>query len=598
MIKELEYPFDAEYLLKKKKSIKRALLEQPVEYIKKRVAILGGSTTHEVRLMLELFLLNNGIMPEFYESEFNQYYQEGAFDNLKLKEFHPDIIYVYTTNYNIISYPDFLMDEVTIEKLLQNEIEKYYELWNKLEKDYQCPIIQNNFDLPTYRIVGNKSAADIHGRVNFISRLNNLFYEFAQRTKHFYICDLNYISAWYGLERWQDPFYWYMYKYAIAVPAIPYLAYNVANIIKSIFGKNKKGLVLDLDNTLWGGVIGDDGIDNIKIGVEEPEGQVYSDFQTYIKELKNQGILLNINSKNEYENAVMGLKHPDSVLKLEDFIVVKANWNTKDINMRAIADELNVLPESLVFVDDNPAEREIVKGCMPNISAPILEKPENYLRLIDQSGYFEMSNYSDEDFQRSKMYKENINRTEEQGKFLDYKDYLISLKMEADIRPFEKVYCARIAQLSNKSNQFNLTTKRYTQAEIENLAEDNQYITLYGRLKDKFGDEGIVTVIIGMIQEKKCHINLWLMSCRVLKRDMEYAMMDALEKHCVIHKIREIYGYYYPTQKNSMVRGFYADMGFTKVNEDDMGNTVWKYKVANTEEKRNTIISVNEICEV
>lgn len=593
-MKELEYPFDPDYILAKKKKIKRELLEQNISFIDKKIAILGGSTTSNIKLMLELFLLNYGIRPTFYESEYNQYYQDAMFDNGELQTFAPDLIYVCTSNRNITRYPLLSDDADTIDGLLEAEKNKFYGIWASLASRYHCPIIQNNFEMPFYRLMGNKEASDIHGKIHFLTRLNLAFYDYSQQHDNFYICDINYISADYGLKEWSDPFYWHMYKYAMNVSAIPYLSFNVANIIKSILGKNKKGFVLDLDNTLWGGVIGDDGVDNIVIGPEESEGQVYSEFQRYIKECTQLGVILNVDSKNDEENALAGLNHPDSELHPDDFIVIKANWNPKDQNLQQIANELNLLPESLVFIDDNPAERHIVTEQLKGVVAPEIGQVHQYIQTIDRGGYFEVTTLSADDQKRNEMYKENAKRAQLEASFSNYTDYLLSLEMKGIIKPFELVFMARIAQLTNKSNQFNLTTKRYTQTEIEEVAASNQYITLYGKLIDKFGDNGVVSVVIGHVVENICHIDLWIMSCRVLKRDMEFAMMDSLVKRCQERGISEIRGYYYPTAKNAMVREFYALQGFDKIAEDADGNTQWKYVITNEYHNKNTVIKVED----
>ena len=593
-MKELQYPFDANYILSKKKRIRRQLLSDGRERIKKNIAILGGYTTNDIKLIMELFLLEQGIEPSFYESEYNQFYQDARFDNAELERFRPDIIYVCTSNRNIVRYPVMSDTRGDVDGLLEAEYVKYVSVWESLEQRYGCPIIQNNFEMPFYRLLGNKDASDIHGKVNFLTRLNLRFYEYAQTHDNLYICDINYISADYGLKEWSDPFYYHMYKYALNVNAIPYLAFNVANIIKSIFGKNKKGFVLDLDNTLWGGVIGDDGVENIVLGPEESEGQVYSEFQRYIKEHTQLGVILNIDSKNEEENAYVGLAHPDSELSKDDFIIVKANWNPKDQNFREIADGLNLLPESLLFIDDNPAERHIVTEQLPGVIAPEIGEVHNYIQNIDRGGYFEATVLSADDQKRNEMYKENAKRLEQQASFADYTDYLMSLDMHAVIRMFEPIYLARIAQLTNKSNQFNLTTRRYTQSEIEALAADRQYITLYGKLIDKFGDNGVVSVVIGHVMGDECHIDLWIMSCRVLKRDMEYAMMDTLVHRCMEQGVKTIYGYYYPTAKNAMVKNFYELQGFEKIREDESGNTTWKYVIDNFFDNKNKVIKVEE----
>ena len=588
-MKELEYPFNSEELIKKKKAIKKQLLENGNSFVDKKIAILGGSTTSTVKQMVELFLLNNGIKPSFYESEYNKFYEDAVFDNEALKEFDPDIIYVFTTYRNIISFPSLTDD---VDMMLENEYQKFESIWKSLKERYNCPIIQNNFELPLYRLMGNKDASDIHGKVNYITRLNTKFYEYAQNNENFYICDINYISADYGLSKWHNEFYYFMYKYALDINAIPSVAFNVANIIKSLFGKNKKGFVLDLDNTLWGGVIGDDGVDGIRLGPEEPVGQGYSEFQKYLKEHKQLGVILNIDSKNDYENAIAGLNHPDSDLHEEDFIDIKANWDPKDKNFLDIAKEINLLPESLVFVDDNPAERHIVTEQLKGVSAPEIGSIENYIKTIDRNGFFEVTNLSKDDFKRNEMYKQNAERAKAEASFLDYKDYLLSLSMKGVIKSFEPIYYDRIAQLSNKSNQFNLTTHRYTVNEIEDIARDENYIPLYGKLIDRFGDNGLVSVVIGHVDKDVCDMDLWIMSCRVLKRDLEFAMMDELVRRCKEKGISKIIGHYYPTAKNSMVKDFYALQGFEKIEEDEEGNSKWLFEITDDYKNKNEVIEV------
>jgi HAD-superfamily phosphatase, subfamily IIIC/FkbH-like domain len=591
-MKILEYPFSGEKIVEQKRRIKKELLQETNTRLKKKIAILGGSTTNDVKQVLELFLLNMGIEPEFYESEYNQYYEDAMFDNNSLMKFRPDIIYIHTTNRNISGFPEPGDTQETIDAMIDMEMSKFTEMWNRLAQVYECPIIQNNFEFPDYRLMGNRDAYDIHGRINYINRLNMSFCEYAQNHNNFYIQDIQYISSLYGLDKWSDPFYWHMYKYAVSVPAIPTLAFNLANIIKSIYGKNKKALVLDLDNTLWGGVIGDDDVDNIIIGQEVSAGQAFSEFQGYLKDLSKIGVLLNIDSKNDEENAIAGLNHRDCTLHPKDFTVIKANWNPKSRNFVEIAEELNILPDSMVFVDDNPAEREIVRAEVLGASVPDIGQPENYIRAIDRSGFFEVTSFSADDLSRNEMYKENIKRAHFQTKFRDYKDYLKSLDMHAVIKPFEPVYLGRIAQLTNKSNQFNLTTKRFNQAEIEQMAQSDEYITLYGKLSDKFGDNGVVSIVIGKIQGQTLHIVLWLMSCRVLKRDMEYAMMDTLVQKAESKGIHEIKGYYYPTAKNKMVQDFYGDQNFICESKDEKGNAIWSYDIDDSYKYKNQVIEV------
>ena len=587
-MKELKYPFDVEYLIKNKKKIKRELLNKE-GLIEKNIAILGGSTTSEIKNMLEIFLLNYGIKPTFYESEYNKYYEDAVFGNEELDNFKPDIIYIHTTNRNIMNYPTIVDDEDTINQMLETEYKKLEQIWEKLQEKFGAVIIQNNFEYPYYRLLGNKDVSDIHGRINFINRLNDKIYSYINNHNNIFINDINYLSSCYGLDKWANQFYWHMYKYALEVPAIPYLAFNIANIIKSIYGKNKKAFVLDLDNTLWGGIVGDDGVENLAIGPEVPSGQVYAEFQEYIKAHKNLGIILNVNSKNEHENAIAGLNHPAGILKPDDFIIIKANWNPKHMNIKDIAEELNLGADSFVFVDDNPAERHIVEETYEGIGVPEIDVPENYIRIIDHNGYFEMTNFSKEDIKKNELYKDNAKRSQMMATFENYDDYLKSLKMKAEISSFKPIYLERISQLSNKSNQFNLTTKRYSLADIEHVANSENYIKIYGKLEDIFGDNGVISVVIGHIKGKELHIDLWIMSCRVLKRNMEYAMMDELMRRAKEENITNVYGYYYPTLKNKMVKNFYEDQGFTLISEDDKGNKFYKQDVESYKNKNNVI---------
>lgn len=567
------------------------------KYIEKRVEILGGQTTENIKIMLELFLLNYGIKPEFYESEYNQFFEDGMFTNPRLEKFKPDIIYICTSVRNIIDFPMIFDDYKTVENKKQSEINKYYGLWNSLFEHYDCPIVQNNFEYPFFRLLGNKDSSDFHGRVNYVTSLNMAFYDYAQQHDNFYICDINYISASYGLDKWAEPYYWHMYKYAVSVPAIPYLSYNVANIIKSIYGKNKKAFNLDLDNTLWGGIIGDDGVDNIEIGQETSLAQTYSEFQEYIKLHKYMGVLLTVNSKNEEVNALSGFERPDSILKKDDFVSFKANWNPKSINLMETAKELTLLPESFVFIDDNPAERAIVEDNVQGVSVPQINNVEHYIQMIDKSAFFEATTLSADDLKRNEMYLDNVKRNQSQISFTNYEDYLLSLEMKGEIKGFVPMYMSRIAQLTNKSNQFNLTTKRYSQSEIQSVAEDSNHVTLYGKLLDKFGDNGVVSLVIGRIggeKREELHVELWLMSCRVLKRDMEFAMMDELVEKARNTGIKKLIGYYYPTSKNAMVKEFYALQGFSKISEDAEGNTIWEFIIDDSYQKRQKVIAVNE----
>jgi FkbH-like protein len=582
----LMYPFDAKLILRKKRSIKEQLLKKNKKLIVKKIAVLGGSTTSEIIDILELFLINSGIKPEFYESEYGQYWCDVVFQNDKLMRFKPNIVYIHTSIRNITQFPSIDDDNDRIDQLVQVQYLHFKKMWDMIHDMFGCVVIQNNFEMPYYRLLGNSDGSDIHGKLHFINQLNELFNVYYQQNTYFYINDINYLAATFGLEKWSDPCYWYMYKYSLSSEAIPYLTYNLVNIIRSIYGKTKKALILDLDNTIWGGVIGDDGVNGIQIGQDNPIGQAYSEFQTYLKELSKLGVLLNICSKNEYEIAKLGLDCSDSVLKLSDFICSKINWENKMENVKNIIKELNIASDSIVFIDDNPAEREIVKKNYERIETPPINKVEKYINIIDKSGYFEFRNITADDRKRTKMYRLNIERNELKKRFGDYDEYLESLEMKAELGKFHKQYITRIAQLVNKTNQFNLTTKRFTESEINQFAYQEDKICVYGKLRDKFGDNGLVTAIVGSIKKDTIHVLLWIMSCRVFKRNMEFIMFDYFVKQAKSKQIRFITGNYIKTDRNKIVKNLYKDCGFKNVREEDNGDSTWildieSYKVHN-----------------
>ena len=601
---ELTYPFDSLYILRKRKSLRKALLMQAETNRKpllhKKIAILGGSTTHDIRDILDLFLLDEGLQADFYESEYAQWWNDAMFGTEELDSFAPDIVFIHTSTRNVSHFPSVRDTSEQVETLLEEVYGRFEQAWEKITEKYHCPIIQNNFEQPFWRLLGNSDVTDLHGRLNFMARLNQKFYAYAQSHKDFHIHDINYLASCYGLQRWADPSYWYQYKYALAVDAIPEFAYNLSHIIKSLYGKNKKAFVLDLDNTLWGGVVGDDGADGIEIGQETAVGELYAEFQGYIKSHKDLGILLTVDSKNDEENAIAGLNRPDGVLHPGDFTVIKANWVPKDRNLLEIACELDIGADSLVFVDDNPAERAIVRQNGMGAAVPEIGMPGNYINVLDRTGYFEVTSLSEDDLARTEMYRANIERRRQQTSFSSYEDYLRSLEMVAEIKPFSSAYMSRIAQLTNKSNQFNLTTLRCTLSDIERIASDRNYITLYGKLGDKFGDNGVVSVVFGHLDIDDAslfHIDLWLMSCRVLKRGMEDAMLDELVRKCRCCGVKCLQGYYYPTAKNKMVKDFYGMQGFKKLVEDTNGNSSWKLSIDENYKNRNKIIIIESNAE-
>lgn len=591
----LNYPLNVKEILKSKLALKRHLLSKhPV--LKKNIAILGGSTTAEIKNILELFLLKEGIAAKFYESDYNKYFEDVIFENPRLKEFQPDLIWIHTTVKNISSWPHVKGSSQDAEMCLEAEIGKYRQIWAKAKSAFNCPIIQNNFDYLPIRPMGNLDAYHYSGKARFVNELNRAITGYAQDNKNVFINDIHYLSSSMGLKRWFDPVLWYSYKYAVSYEAIPILAHNLSRIICGIFGKSNKCLILDLDNTLWGGVVGDDGVQNLKIGKETAVAEAYTGFQEYVKDLRDRGVVVAVCSKNDEANAKEAFTHPDMILKLEDISSFKANWDMKSLNIKKIAEELALGLDSFVFVDDNPVEREIVREHLPAVKVPEVGSDiAQFIDILDSGQFFEPVTLSDEDLDRTELYRQNQIRSDLEAQIGNYNDFLRSLDMYAEILPFSDIYMDRIAQLINKTNQFNLTTLRLTQTEVHTMAgQKDRFITLYGRLKDKFGDNGLVSIMIGEIKDKTLDVILWLMSCRVLRRGMEQAMFDELVRRAQASNIHKFRASYLKTNKNSMVAELLPTFGFDLVNKNENGDSSWQLEIKQAHVQTNQFIKVNE----
>lgn len=591
ILKEMRYPVAPGNILRKRNALKKELLLQP-NLTPLRLAILGGSTTTELRSMLELFLLLHGIQPSFYESGYNRYAEDLLFENPALWNFKPDVVLIHTTWRNVTRFPELLESDEQVEQRLNEETTRFERLWEKAHSALGALVIQNNFDLPHLRPLGNLEASEASGRIRYLSRLNAEFAKYAQKQSWLLISDILYLSAQAGLDNWYAPTYWYNFHMAISPTATVAVAQNVAGMVKAALGRSKKCLVLDLDNTLWGGVVGDEGVNNLLLGRDHPMGEAFLDFQRYVKDLQRRGVILAVCSKNDDENARAGFAHPDSVLKLDDFSAFRANWNPKPDNIREIAAELNIGLDSVVFVDDNPAERSLVAQQLPEVATPdVGSNVARYAQILEAERYFEISGLVKDDLARSTYYSSNAERSSSQAAFLDYGEFLGSLEMTAEIAPFSTVYLERITQLINKTNQFNLTTRRHTTAEIETIAQDAGCITLCGRLTDKFGDNGLVSVLIARQRADRAEIDVWLMSCRVLKRELELAMFDALLEECNARGIREITGVYIPSRKNGLVADHYGKLGFTAAECGPEGTQYWHYRIREIEPARSRHIA-------
>jgi FkbH-like protein len=398
------------------------------------------------------------------------------------------------------------------------------------------------------------------------------------------VLDIGMHAALKGHENIVDPVRWHQAKQLVSPVLSPWYGDLLARVIAATYGLAKKAVVLDLDNTLWGGVVGDDGIEGIVLGQGNAAGEAYVDFQKYLLRLSQRGIILSVCSKNDSAVAESVFNnHPDMVLRRENIASFVANWDDKASNIRRIASELNIGLDSLVFVDDNPAEREIIRRELPMVSVPELPSDiAHYASYLSNAGYFEAASFSKEDVQRADLYKANSVRQQVLSQATDVEGFLESLQMRLEVGPVSKMNIGRVTQLTNKTNQFNLRTVKYTEPEVDSLMQDERTLTLQFRLKDKFGDNGIIAVIFARPDERwpadTLFIDTWLMSCRVLGRGVEAASLEALSKLAEEMGIKQLVGEYRPTNRNKMVSNHYERLGFRPlINSDssDLSETIW-----------------------
>jgi FkbH-like protein len=396
------------------------------------------------------------------------------------------------------------------------------------------------------------------------------------------LVDVASVAETVGLAAWQDTHQWNIAKFSFSDAFIPLYADHVARTLAAMRGKSRKVLILDLDNTVWGGVIGDDGLEGIKIAQGDASGEAHLALQRLALDLRSRGIVLAVSSKNTDDVARLPFeKHPEMLLKLDHIAVFQANWNDKATNIQAIADELSLGLDAMVFLDDNPVERGLVRQLLPQVAVP--ELPEDvayYARTLAAGGYFEAIAFAAEDLDRAGFYQDNAKRAELQKQVGGVDAYLASLDMTITFSPFDAVGRARIVQLINKSNQYNLTTRRYTDPEVTAAEQDPEVFTLQVRLSDIFGDNGMISVVI-------CRpggagvwdIDTWLMSCRVLGRKVENMVLRHLLQHARATGIWKLVGTYSPTGRNNLVADHYPKLGFTKVKEEGSGRTGWELLV-------------------
>ena len=566
--------------------ISKALERIPSEQFKaqgfqiRRLAILGGYTTHFIARLIQVELLRQKVFVETYESKFGLYEQVIYSKDSELVAFRPDVVFFCVGTENL----DF-------GNGIDAEVRRWFEVCKSAHQLLGCEIILNTFEEPTHRTYANHELkrADSPGR--FVKNLNLRLGESAPFYVH--LNDVDFLSSRYGRQNWRDESLYDLSKMPVSFDLLPAYAESVSSVIGAIFGRKKKCLVLDLDNTLWGGVVGDDGVGAIAIGNDSGPGEAFLRFQTYLKALKDRGVILSVCSKNDEATAQEPfIRRTDMVLKLDDISCFMANWKPKTENLIQISKKLNLGLDTFVFVDDNPAEREIVRQTLPQVTVIDLpEDPAEYTSALSKTYHFDPISISSEDLKRTEQYQQNSEREDLLAGVTDYPQYLRSLKMNAVVGSFNSDHLPRIAQLINKTNQFNLTTRRYTDSEVQAFMSSPNCWTYYAKLSDRFGDSGLISALIAQVRGNTIEIDTWVMSCRVLKRGVELLMMQRLLQKALTNGIQKVLGTYIPTEKNQIVKELYLEMGFELTSGDsEESSQSWQFDMTNPK-KVNELLS-------
>lgn len=552
--------------------LKKNLKKDTTGFRKARLALLGNCATQLLGVALRGHAYEFGIALEVFDADYDQLEAQTLDPESELYRFAPDYVLIQICSEKLqLEFCD--LPPAERETFADRVVARIREYWRRIEARTKAPILQFDFVEFDDGVYGNFGLKTPPSFVYQMRRLNMLFSEAAAGDKLVFPIALDSLSAQAGRDHFFDPQLFYIAKMPIQVEFLPQVARRVFRTVEALGGRFRKCAVLDLDNTLWGGVVGDDGMEGIRIG-ELKDGKIYSDLQRYFKELRNRGILLAVCSKNEHAAAIQPFReHPEMVLREDDFVMFVANWEDKASNIRRIRETLNIGMDSIVFIDDNPFERNAVRSQIPELTVPELPpEPEKYLDFLRKADLFETVSVSGEDANRTRQYREEAQRTEAAATFASYDEYLQSLEMVAEAKPFDAFHFARIAQLTQRSNQFNLRTVRYTEGDIQRIAGDDRFITLYFTLKDKFGDHGLISVVI---LEKRdggtLFVDTFLMSCRVLKRGMEEFIINKIVATAKEHGFSRVEGEYIPTPKNAMVARLYAQHGF-----EDCGNGIFR----------------------
>lgn len=512
----------------------------------------------------------------FQPDGFGVWGQELVNQTSKMYQFTPQVVFTFLDGKELIRGCHNLNEKINVLKECNNIIE------NSVKKHDDIIFFFSNIDIPLKEIKSLKKERDERLLENHWA---NLLFQINQKFSNFYIFDLKLLVEIHGRKNIYSEKLWYLGGMKYSMEAVTFFTNEINKLLNSINGKNKKCLILDLDNTLWGGVIGEDGIDGIELA-EFKEGARFKDFQKRIKELKELGIILAIVSKNNYEDAIEVLEnHKHMILKKSDFVALKINWNHKVQNIKELVKELNLGSDSFIFIDDNPFERESVASALPNIVVPEFPKDtsllENWIIQLYKD-YFLSLKTTQEDKQKTKMYKQNIDRKTALQSVASLDDFLKTLKTKIKISKISPEDVSRVSQLTQKTNQFNLTSRRYTEKKIKKFMDSNLYDIYVASVIDKFGDNGMVSVIIlNKIDAKTYEIDTFLMSCRIMERKIEEQILDYIEERLISDGCVYLKSSFIPTQKNKPTETFFERMKYSLMETKNDGSKKYQLELKN-----------------
>ncbi|MFZ0742752.1 MAG: HAD-IIIC family phosphatase [Terracidiphilus sp.] len=549
-----------------------------------RLAVLSNSTIDLIVPALVASAARHGIALEVIHPSYDQVAQEALTPDSKTNSSKPDAV-LFALDYRALPLKLSPGDAKASSAIVQGVLGYLMTLRAGVKAHSNSVCIFQTFAPPAEALFGSLDRALKGTLRNLLDQINRELAESVLSAGDV-LLDVAALAETVGLADWHDTHLWNMAKFPFAYDLIPLYSDHMARIVAAIRGKSRKALILDLDNTIWGGVIGDDGLEGIQIAQGDAGGEAHRAVQKLALDLRQRGIVLAVASKNSDEVARAPFeRHPEMLLRLDHIAVFQANWNDKATNICAIAEELSLGLDAFVFLDDNPLERGLVRKLLPQVAVPELpDEPAWYARTLAAAGYFEAIAFAAEDTQRASYYQDNSRRATLQKQVGSVDAYLASLDMTVTFQPFDAPGRARVVQLINKSNQYNLTTRRYTDAEVERAENDPSVFTLQVRVSDVFGDNGMISVVICRPGEDGAwQIDTWLMSCRVLGRKVEHVVLHEILEHARAAHVQKLVGDYRPTERNKLVADHYARLGFKKIEENESGFSRWEFAVDGAE---------------